>query len=79
MILAGKIDRDACWYDKDWHCIDGDKKYPVFVCDTKGRYINGEVDNTLQASLTNHGFAYLREFLINIQMQMKIKVDYFNR
>ncbi|MGL5970528.1 MAG: hypothetical protein ACRCZL_00780, partial [Cetobacterium sp.] len=62
LILAKKINRDTCWYDSEWRCADGDNKYPIFVCDTKGKYSDGEVNNTLQVSLTNHGFVYLREF-----------------
>lgn len=67
LMNMGLIDREKCWYDENFKCVDKDsgKIYPIFVCDVKGKYRDGEVSNTLQVSLTNHGFVYLHEMFKN--------------
>lgn len=67
LMNMGLIDREKCWYDENFKCVDKDsgKIYPIFVCDVKGKYKDGEVSNTLQVSLTNHGFVYLHEMFKN--------------
>ena len=61
LVAMGKIDRINCTYAEDWVCVDGDKKYPIFVCDKKGKYADGVVTKKLQVSLTNYGFVFLKE------------------